>query len=92
MRGTRYLSAIPVVNADHHVRKVADIPRLQGATTRHISGNLEAMRHDYSIDESCSDLSMMNVVAPVDVQTNIANDRAVAVHWPTQSVTAFIRR
>ena len=83
MRGTRYLSAIPVVNAGHHVRKVADIPRLQGPTMRRISGYLEAMGHDYPIDECCSDLSMLNVVAPVDVRTNIANYRAVAVHWQT---------
>jgi predicted TIM-barrel fold metal-dependent hydrolase len=76
----------PIVDAHHHVWRVADLPWLSGPPVPRIFGEYEAIRRDYPIEEYLADATAAGVVQSVYVQTNWPPDRAVdEVAW-VQSV------
>jgi predicted TIM-barrel fold metal-dependent hydrolase len=91
MKSTETLTAaelgVPdVVDAHHHIWRMADLPWLQGPMVPRIFGPYEAVRRDYLVDEYVADVTAEGVNAAVYVQPNWAIERAVdEVRW-VQSV------
>src|ERR1039457_6775268 len=71
-----------VVDAHHHIWRMADLPWLQGPMVPRIFGPYEAVRRDYLVDEYVRDVTAEGGEAAVYVQPNWALDRAVdEVRW-----------
>lgn len=62
--------AEPIVDAHHHVWRVADLAWLSGPPVPRIFGDYEAIRRDYPIEEYLAEARPAGVVASVYVQTN----------------------
>jgi predicted TIM-barrel fold metal-dependent hydrolase len=76
----------PIIDAHHHVWRLADLPWLAGPTVPRIFGEYAAIKRDYLIDEFLRDVRRAGVEQSVYVQANWPNDRAVdEVAW-VQSV------
>lgn len=75
-----------IVDAHHHIWRLADLPWLSGPTVPRIFGEYGAIRRDYPIEEYLSETRGAGVVKSVYVQTNWPTERAVdEVAW-VQSV------
>jgi predicted TIM-barrel fold metal-dependent hydrolase len=75
-----------IVDAHHHIWRLADLPWLSGPTVPRIFGEYGAIRRDYPIEEYLGEARRAGVVKSVYVQTNWPTERAVAeVAW-VQSV------
>ncbi len=91
MKSTELLTAAElgvqdIVDAHHHIWRMADLPWLQGPMVPRIFGPYEAVRRDYLVDEYVADVTAEGIKAAVYVQPNWALDRAVdEVRW-VQSV------
>jgi len=80
------MSQEEIVDAHHHIWRLADMPWLQGAVVPRIFGAYEPLRRDYPIEEFRADLNGAGVTKSVYVQTNWAPNRALdEVAW-VQSV------
>jgi predicted TIM-barrel fold metal-dependent hydrolase len=72
----------PIVDAHHHIWRVADLPWLQGSSVPRIFGPYDAIKRDYLIDEFLRDLDGTGVTKSVYVQANWPKERAVdEVAW-----------
>jgi predicted TIM-barrel fold metal-dependent hydrolase len=82
------VSQHPIVDAHHHIWRVAHTPWLSGPMQPRIFGEYSAMRRDYTVDEYMSDATPCGVTKSVYVQVNVAPDAEVdEVAW-VQSVGA----
>jgi predicted TIM-barrel fold metal-dependent hydrolase len=71
-----------IVDAHHHIWRLADLPWLSGPTVPRIFGEYGAIRRDYPIEEYLGEARAAGVVKSVYVQTNWPVDRAVdEVAW-----------
>ena len=76
----------PIVDAHHHIWRLAQTPWLQGPMLPRIFGAYEPLRRDYPIDEFMREAVPAGVVRSVFVQVNVAPGREVdEVAW-VQSV------
>jgi predicted TIM-barrel fold metal-dependent hydrolase len=76
----------PIVDAHHHIWRVADVPWLNGPILPRIFGDYTPIKRDYLAEEFMRDLRVANVEQSVYVQCNWANEQAVdEVAW-VQSV------
>lgn len=76
----------PIVDAHHHIWRLADLPWLSGPPVPRIFGEHDAIRRDYPVEEYRAEATAAGVVRSVYVQTNWAQARAVdEVAW-AQSV------
>ena len=76
----------PIIDAHHHIWRLADIPWLAGPIQPRIFGEYSAMQRDYLIDEFVAEARPCGVVGSVYVQANWPADRSEAeVAW-VQSV------
>ena len=76
----------PVVDAHHHIWRLAATPWLQGPMVPRIFGAYEPLRRDYPIDEFMQEAVPAGVVKSVFVQVNVAPGKEVdEVAW-VQSV------
>ncbi|MEV4567680.1 amidohydrolase family protein [Nonomuraea sp. NPDC049419] len=89
----------PIVDAHHHIWRVADQPWLSGPMVPRIFGPYEPIRRDYLIDEYVAEATACGIAQSVYVQTNWPLDRVEdevrwlrEVHersgWPTAVVAA----
>lgn len=77
---------VPIVDAHHHIWRLADLPWLSGPPVPRIFGEYGAIRRDYTIEEYIAEAAAAGVVRSVYVQTNWPPARAVdEVAW-VQSV------
>jgi len=60
----------PIVDAHHHIWRLADLPWLSGPPEPRIFGDYQAMRRDYLIDEYLAEARAAGVMKSVYVQTN----------------------
>ncbi|MCC7275329.1 MAG: amidohydrolase family protein [Alphaproteobacteria bacterium] len=75
-----------MVDAHHHIWRLAATPWLQGPPVPRIFGTYEPLRRDYTIDEYLADATPAGVVKSVFVQVNVAPGAEVdEVAW-VQSV------
>lgn len=75
-----------IIDAHHHIWRVAHTPWLNGPPVPRIFGQYEALRRDYTIDEYLADCQPSHVVKSVFVQANVAAHAEVdEVAW-VQSV------
>jgi predicted TIM-barrel fold metal-dependent hydrolase len=75
-----------IVDAHHHIWRLADLPWLSGPIQPRIFGDYRAMQRDYLIGDYLADARPMNVTRSVYVQTNWPAGQALAeVEW-VQSV------
>jgi len=75
-----------IIDAHHHIWRLAETPWLQGPPVPRIFGDYEAIRRDYTIDEYLADAKPSGVVKSVFVQVNVAPGKEVEeVAW-VQSV------
>jgi len=80
------MRVVAIVDAHHHIWRLADLPWLSGPTVPRIFGEYGAIRRDYPIEEYLSETRGAGVVKSVYVQTNWPTERAVdEVAW-VQSV------
>ncbi|NJP88933.1 amidohydrolase family protein [Nonomuraea sp. FMUSA5-5] len=71
-----------IVDAHHHIWRVADLPWLSGPMVPRIFGPYEAIRRDYLIDEYAAEATACGITESVYVQTNWPLDRVVdEVRW-----------
>lgn len=88
-----------IVDAHHHIWRIADLPWLQAEMTPRIFGPYEPIRRDYLAEEYAKDVTGSGVTASVYVQPNWPLPRSVdevrwvqSVHddtgWPTAMVAA----
>jgi predicted TIM-barrel fold metal-dependent hydrolase len=76
----------PIIDAHHHIWRLADIPWLAGPIQPRIFGDYRAMQRDYLIEDFMADVKPCGVVGSVYVQANWPADRSAAeVAW-VQSV------
>lgn len=61
---------IPLVDAHHHIWRLADLTWLQGPPQPRIFGEYGALRRDYAIEEYVAEARAAGVVRSVYVQTN----------------------
>ena len=72
----------PIVDAHHHIWRMADQPWMQGPPVPRIFSAYDSIKRDYPVEEFVADLTGHGVVKSVYVQTNWAKDRAVEeVEW-----------
>ena len=72
----------PIVDAHHHIWRMADQPWMQGPPVPRIFGAYDSIKRDYPVEEFVADLTGHGVAKSVYVQTNWAKDRAVEeVEW-----------
>ncbi|BBK31176.1 putative TIM-barrel fold metal-dependent hydrolase [Stella humosa] len=62
----------PIIDAHHHIWRLAATPWLQGPAVPRIFGAYEPLRRDYDIDEYMADAVPCGVVKSVFVQVNVA--------------------
>ena len=65
-------AAEPIVDAHHHIWRLAATPWLRGAMQPRIFGAYEALRRDYGIEEYLAEAEPCGVVRSVFVQVNVA--------------------
>ena len=76
----------PIIDAHHHIWRVAKVPWLDGPQLPRIFGDYSALRRDYSVGELIDDIKSSNVVKSVYIQINVApGDEVEEVEW-VQSV------
>lgn len=72
----------PVIDAHHHIWRLADLPWLAGPTVPRIFGEYGPIKRDYLMAEFLDDVRSSGVVGSVYVQANWPNDRAIdEVRW-----------
>ena len=72
----------PIVDAHHHIWRVAETPWLNGPPVARIFGDYGPLRRDYGIDEYLGAALPAGVTKSVFVQVNVAAGREVAeVAW-----------
>jgi len=72
----------PIIDAHHHLWRLAATPWLQGPPVPRIFGTYSAIRRDYLLDEFRADAAPCGVVASVHVQANVAPSGELAeVAW-----------
>ena len=77
----------PIVDAHHHIWRLADVPWLAGPILPRIFGEYAPIKRDYLVDEYLRDVRAAGVEQSVYVQCNWPNDRAIdEVAW-VQSVS-----
>jgi predicted TIM-barrel fold metal-dependent hydrolase len=76
----------PIIDAHHHIWRLAETPWLNGPPVPRIFGPYEPLRRDYSVDEFIDEAAPAGVVKSVFVQVNVAPGRELdEVAW-VQSV------
>ena len=76
------MSRPPIVDAHHHIWRLADLTWLHGPPVPRIFGAYDAIRRDYTIDEYVAEATPAGVARSVYVQTNWPPDHAVdEVAW-----------
>jgi predicted TIM-barrel fold metal-dependent hydrolase len=76
----------PIVDAHHHIWRLAQTPWLNGPPVPRIFGDYAPLRRDYLIDEYLADGMPLGVVKSVYVQVNVATGKEIEeVAW-VQSV------
>ncbi len=76
----------PIIDAHHHIWRVAKVPWLNGPQLPRIFGDYGALRRDYPVSELLADMQSSNVVKSVYIQINVAPGAEVEeVEW-VQSV------
>jgi len=76
----------PIIDAHHHIWRVAEVPWLSGPILPRIFGDYAALRHDYSAEQLISEIAPHGVVKSVYIQINVAPGREVAEAEWVQSV------
>lgn len=75
-----------IIDAHHHIWRVAKVPWLNGPQLPRIFGDYAALRRDYPVGELLADMRSSNVVKSVYIQINVApGDEVAEVEW-VQSV------
>jgi predicted TIM-barrel fold metal-dependent hydrolase len=75
-----------IIDAHHHIWRMAHTPWLQGPQLPRIFGDYAAIRRDYPVEEFMADATPHGVVKSVYVQVNVApGDEAAEAEW-AQSV------
>jgi predicted TIM-barrel fold metal-dependent hydrolase len=73
---------VTIVDAHHHIWRLAQTPWLNGPAVPRIFGEYGALRRDYLIEEYLDDIRNSEVTASIFVQVNVAPDAEVAeVDW-----------
>jgi predicted TIM-barrel fold metal-dependent hydrolase len=62
----------PIIDAHHHIWRLADLPWLAGPPVPRIFGDYQALRRDYPIEEYLAEARPHGVVKSVYVQVNVA--------------------
>src|SRR5258706_8673140 len=76
----------PIIDAHHHIWRLADLPWLAGPPVPRIFGDYQALRRDYPIAEYLAAAQPQGVVKSVYVQVNVAPQAEILeVAW-VQSV------
>jgi len=76
----------PIIDAHHHIWRVAKVPWLSGPQLPRIFGDYGALRRDYPVGELIDAMKSSNVVKSVYIQINVApGDEVEEVEW-VQSV------
>lgn len=76
----------PVIDAHHHIWRVAEVPWLSGPPLPRIFGDYTALRHDYLAPQLIEDIAPHGVVKSVYIQINVAPGREVEEAQWVQSV------
>ena len=64
--------ALPIIDAHHHIWRVAHTPWLSGPMQPRIFGEYGAIRRDYTVDEYMRDAMPAGLVKSIYVQVNVA--------------------
>ena len=64
--------AEPIIDAHHHIWRLADLPWLAGPPVPRIFGDYQALRRDYPVTEYLAEAQPQGVVKSVYVQVNVA--------------------
>lgn len=84
------LSQLPIVDAHHHIWRLADLPWLKGPSVPRIFGEYDALRRDYPIEEYLADIATTTVTRSVYVQANWPAGGAVdEVAWVQSAADRF---
>ena len=76
----------PIIDAHHHIWRLADLPWLSGPPVPRIFGDYAALRRDYPVEEFVAAIQPRGVVKSVYVQVNVAAGKEIdEVAW-VQSV------
>jgi len=76
----------PLIDAHHHIWRVAQVPWLNGPQLPRIFGDYSALRRDYPVEELINEFKPQGVVKSVYIQINVApGDEVGEVQW-VQSV------
>lgn len=72
----------PIIDAHHHIWRVAKVPWLNGPQLPRIFGDYSALRRDYAVGELIDDIKSSNVMKSVYIQINVApGDEVEEVEW-----------
>jgi predicted TIM-barrel fold metal-dependent hydrolase len=80
--------AEPIIDAHHHIWRLADLPWLAGPPVPRIFGDYQALRRDYAIAEYLAAARPQGVVKSVYVQVNVAPGAEIDEVARVQSVAA----
>lgn len=67
-----HTAAEPIIDAHHHIWRLAATPWLNGPAVPRIFGEYSSLRRDYLIEDYLADCRTSNVVGSVFVQVNVA--------------------
>ena len=75
-----------IIDAHHHIWRVAEVPWLTGPILPRIFGDYAALRHDYLAEQLIGEIAPHGVVKSVYIQINVAPGREIAEAEWVQSV------
>ena len=77
---------IPIIDAHHHIWRLADLAWLQGSTQPRIFGDYDDIKRDYPVSEFLQDLVKSDVTGSVYIQVNWPRGKEVEEAAWVQSV------
>src|SRR5258706_3755474 len=77
-----------IIDAHHHIWRVAEVPWLSGPPVPRIFGDYAALRQDYPVEQFIREVAPHGVVKSVYIQINVAPGREVEEAEWVQSAAA----
>jgi len=68
---------VPIIDAHHHIWRLAELPWMQGRPVKRIFGDYSKLKYDYFAEQYMADVVPQGVVKSVYIQVNVMPDQEI---------------